>query len=163
MVGVDDQQGVLPEVQFIHQRQDTPKLRVAHAVQRGAFAAEVLDLFRRLGDAPVAGPVEVRPAVVVRVELLVLLRREVGLVRVERFDGQEPVVLLAVGAHEFEAVRKGPGLGKVLFRRMCRRFIQSCRIHSGRWRSLFFEIGIGVPRSACHGSPSCPRTASQEL
>ena len=114
VVGADDEERVLPEIEFVHQVEDFAQVGVAHADRRGVFVTGVLDLLRRLGDFVVAGPVEVGAVVVVGVEVLVLLLGEVRLVRIEGFDVEEPVVVGGVGADELHPFGEGFGL-RLLF------------------------------------------------
>ncbi len=110
MVGVDDQHGVVPQLEFVHGVQDAAQRGVAHRQQGGVLQASVFDLLGGLQDLLVVGPVEVRAGVVVRVELLVAGVAEEGLVRVEGLDLQEPAVLGVVGAQELQAGVEGAGL-----------------------------------------------------
>ena len=93
VVGVDDQHRVVPHVVLVHEVQDATERAVAHRDEREVLGADGVDGRVRLDDAPVGGPV-VDPLVVpVRIQLAVPLVAEEGLVRVERLDLQEPVLL----------------------------------------------------------------------
>ena len=50
MIGADDEHGVVPQVQLVHQIEDLAQIFVAHAQQRCVFEADMLDLFLGLID-----------------------------------------------------------------------------------------------------------------
>ena len=77
-----------------------PIVMVAHAEQCRVLHAQ---MSTSSGDSPhpaVVGPVEVRALRTMRIERLVVLLGEEGLVRVEGLDLQEPVVVVAVAAQK---------------------------------------------------------------
>jgi hypothetical protein len=107
VVGIHDEHGFVPQIEFVHEVEDFAQVFVAHADERGVFIAAMAHLFRRLRHIAVVGPIEVGAVVVVGIEVLVLLLGEIGFVGVEGFDVEKPVVLLPVGAHELKAVFEG--------------------------------------------------------
>jgi len=104
MIGGDNQQGVVPEIQFVHHIQHRTQVMIAHAHQGGVFVAHVLYLHRRFGDARVGRPIEQRTIVLVRVEFFPAWLGEEWLMRVEGLQLQIPVVGFRVGADEFQTL-----------------------------------------------------------
>ncbi len=99
-----DQHGVLPHFEAVHGVEDVAQFGVAHADEGGVFMAQVLDLLGNFLHLSVIGPVEMGTSIAVvvrRVVMLVLACAEIGFMRIEGFDLQPPVVLLAIALDEF--------------------------------------------------------------
>ncbi len=116
MIGIDDQQGIFPEIEFVHHVEHLAEIGVAHAQQGGVFVAAMFHLGSGFLDRAIGGPVEMFPvilAVMVGVEILVLALGKERFVRVERLDLEKPAILGMVAADELEAGAEGVGLGLV--------------------------------------------------
>ena len=110
MVGADDQHGVAPQIELVHGIEHPPQRTVAHRHQRRIFVADMRHGVRALGDRSVYRPVELRPVIGVRVDVLVVLLGKERLVRIEGLDLHEPFVVGAIGMDEFEAGVEGQRL-----------------------------------------------------
>ena len=110
MIGVHQQQGVVPHVVLVHEVQHPSQRPVAHRDERLVLVAGVLDLVLGLRDLRVGRPVELGALVAMRVEPAVLLVREERLVRVEALDLQEPLVRVRVRGEEFQPGVERAGL-----------------------------------------------------
>ena len=116
MVGVDDEQGVLPQVMLVELIQHLAKALIAEGQQCQIVGLEVVDVVLALGDRGVGRPVQLAQAVGVEHLADVPVRCVERLMRVKGLDLEEPVVLLPVLLQKVHALRKGSGLREIRIR-----------------------------------------------
>ncbi len=109
----DDQRGVLPHVVLVELVEQLAEQEVAHRDDGVVVGAQLLAFLRKLVDAAVARPVADRAVPAGLERLLEALWRLEGLMRIECFDLQHPIVRVAVALEEIEAVREALHRGKV--------------------------------------------------
>ena len=114
MISADDEHGVLPQLEIIHQSENLPQVVIAHAQQRGVFMARMRHLVRRLLHFAIGRPVKMQPLIVMGIECPVVLLGKERLVRVKGLNLQEPIVGLGIAADEVNPRAKGARLGLLL-------------------------------------------------
>ena len=105
VVGGENENGIIPQVEFIHLVEELAEPDVGHRQSAGVTFADVLNGGFVLANGGVVGPVEVITTVpVVAVEVAVFFWAGEGLVRVEALDVQVPVVGVVVAVEEFDGL-----------------------------------------------------------
>ena len=100
VVGVDDQQRVLPQIVLVEEVDHPPQVAVAHREERRITLARMFDDLLALRNRCIGWPIEVRTVVVVLIQGAEGIRRIERLVRIEGLDLQEPVIHALVGFQE---------------------------------------------------------------
>lgn len=138
VIGVDDQQGVVPQAVLVHRVEHASEGVVAHRNERGVLAAGRGDLGVALGDLRVRRPVEVRIVLALRPRIAVAVGvvGEERLVRIEQFELQHPPVRSGVRLDEVDAGVHRERLRVKVLRRLVAAVDGVLRLHR--------PVGIGV-------------------
>ena len=113
VVGVDDEQGVLPQVMLVELVQHLAEAFIAEGQQCQIVGLEVVDVVLALGNRGIGRPVQLAQAVGIEHLTDVPARRVKRLMGVKGLDLEEPVVLLPVLLQKVHALCKGSGLRKI--------------------------------------------------
>ena len=114
MIGVDDEQRVFPQAILIHAIQHLAQVMVAHGDQRRVFHADMVNGVLSFGYIVVGGPITQFSLVFVGKTFFPFRLGKEGLVWIEGFDLQKPLIVPVMPVKEIKPGGKGHRLGHFL-------------------------------------------------